>query len=161
MIGNFNVVRLAVGLIGENAPNEDGQRGVIINTSCASATDGQMGQVCSAASKAGVNGMTLPLARDLATQGIRVVTIAPGMHSYRLLQLITLELIIHYFSGLFDTPILEYLPDKVKQFLADNMTFPNRLGKPSEYAQLVTSIIENPLLNGEIIRLDAGMRLYM
>lgn len=137
-VGTFNVIRLSAGLIGQNKPNEDGQRGVIINTASVAAYDGQIGQAAYAASKAGVVGMTLPIARDLSTQGIRVVTIAPG---------------------LFDTPMLQSLPEKVRAFLAKTIPFPQRLGKPSEYAQLVESIYTNPLLNGETIRLDGALRM--
>ncbi|XP_015125773.1 3-hydroxyacyl-CoA dehydrogenase type-2 [Diachasma alloeum] len=137
-IGTFNVIRLSVGLIGANTPNEDGQRGVIVNTASVAAFDGQIGQAAYSASKAGVVGMTLPLARDLSSQGIRVCTIAPG---------------------LFETPMLQGLPDKVRNFLAKSIPFPQRLGKPDEYAQLVESIILNPMMNGETIRLDGGLRM--
>ncbi|KAF7990162.1 hypothetical protein HCN44_009897 [Aphidius gifuensis] len=137
-VGTFNVIRLSVGLMGENTPNIDGQRGVIVNTASVAAFDGQMGQAAYSASKAGVVGMTLPLARDLASVGIRVVTIAPG---------------------LFDTPMLQSLPDKVRKFLADTVPFPKRLGNPDEYAQLVQAIVENPLINAETIRLDGGLRM--
>lgn len=137
-VGTFNVIRLSAGLIGENEPNADGQRGVIVNTASVAAYDGQIGQAAYAASKAAVVGMTLPIARDLSSQGIRVVTIAPG---------------------LFDTPMLAALPQKVRDFLAKTVPFPQRLGAPSEYAQLVESIIENPLLNGETIRLDGALRM--
>lgn len=137
-IGCFNVIRLAVGLIGENKPNEDGSRGLVINTASIAAFDGQMGQVAYAASKAAIVGMTLPLARDLSSQGIRVCTIAPG---------------------LFDTPLLSTLPDKVKGFLYKSIPHPQRFGKPEEFALLVQSIIENPVLNGETIRIDGAMRM--
>lgn len=137
-VGTFNVIRLAVGLMGENSPNEDGNRGVIINTASVAAFEGQMGQVAYAASKGGIVSMTLPLARDLSSQGIRVVTIAPG---------------------LFDTPLLSSLPEKVRNFLAKTIPHPQRLGKPEEYAMLAQSIIENPLLNGEVIRLDGALRM--
>lgn len=137
-IGTFNVIRLSVGLMGQNTPNADGQRGVIVNTASVAAFDGQMGQAAYSASKAGVVGMTLPLARDLASVGIRVVTIAPG---------------------LFDTPMLQSLPDKVRKFLAETVPFPKRLGHPDEYAQMVQAIVENPLLNAETIRLDGGLRM--
>lgn len=136
--GSFNVIRLSVGLIGQNAPNEDGYRGLVINTASVAAYDGQMGQAAYAASKGAIVGMTLPIARDLASHGIRVMTIAPG---------------------LFDTPLLASLPDKVRGFLAKSIPFPQRLGKPEEYAMLVQSIIENPLLNGEVIRLDGALRM--
>lgn len=137
-VGTFNVIRLSVGLMGENRPNADGQRGVVVNTASVAAYDGQMGQAAYSASKGAIVGMTLPLARDLACQGIRVVTIAPG---------------------LFDTPLLRSLPDKVRAFLAKSIPFPQRLGTPDEYAQLVQSVVENPLLNGETIRLDGALRM--
>jgi len=136
--GTFNVLRLAAGLIGENTPNKDGQRGVIINTASIAAFDGQMGQIAYAASKGAIVSMTLPAARDLASQGIRVMTIAPG---------------------LFETPLLLALPEKVRNFLATTVPFPSRLGYPDEYAQLVESIIQNPMLNGEVIRLDGALRM--
>ncbi|XP_077300884.1 3-hydroxyacyl-CoA dehydrogenase type-2-like [Arctopsyche grandis] len=138
ILGTFNVARLAAGLIGQNAANTDGQRGVIINTASIAAYDGQIGQTAYSASKAGVVGMTLPMARDLAVRGIRVVTIAPG---------------------LFNTPMLQQLPDKTREALAATVPFPSRLGEPDEFALLVTSIIQNPLLNGETIRLDAALRM--
>ncbi|XP_043286766.1 3-hydroxyacyl-CoA dehydrogenase type-2 [Venturia canescens] len=137
-VGTFNVIRLSVGLIGENEPNVDGQRGVVINTASVAAYDGQIGQAAYSASKGAIVGMTLPLARDLSTHGIRVVTIAPG---------------------LFDTPLLGSLPPKVRSFLCKSVPFPQRLGSPDEYAQLVQSIVENPLLNGETIRLDGALRM--
>lgn len=137
-VGTFNVIRLSAGLMGENEPNADGQRGVIVNTASVAAYDGQIGQAAYSASKGAVVGMTLPIARDLSTHGIRVVTIAPG---------------------LFDTPMLQSLPEKVRAFLAKTVPFPQRLGNPSEYAQLVESIVDNPLLNGETIRLDGALRM--
>lgn len=137
-VGTFNVIRLSAGLIGANEPNKDGQRGVIINTASVAAYDGQIGQAAYSASKGAVVGMTLPIARDLSTQGIRVMTIAPG---------------------LFDTPMLASLPEKVRSFLAKTIPFPQRLGDPAEYAQLVEAIYENPLLNGEVIRLDGALRM--
>lgn len=137
-IGTFNVIRLSAGLIGQNEPNQDGQRGVIINTASIAAFDGQIGQAAYAASKAAIAGMTLPIARDLSTQGIRIMTIAPG---------------------LFNTPLLQALPDKVKVFLAKTVPFPQRLGNPEEFAQLVESIVDNPLLNGEVIRIDGALRM--
>jgi 3-hydroxyacyl-CoA dehydrogenase / 3-hydroxy-2-methylbutyryl-CoA dehydrogenase len=136
--GSFNVIRLSAGLMGENEPNQDGQRGVIVNTASVAAFDGQIGQAAYAASKGAVHAMTLPIARDLSTHGIRICTIAPG---------------------LFNTPMLQQLPDKVRQFLAKTVPFPQRLGEPSEYAQLVEAIVENPLLNGETIRLDGALRM--
>ncbi|XP_049803735.1 3-hydroxyacyl-CoA dehydrogenase type-2-like [Schistocerca nitens] len=137
-IGTFNVIRLAVGLIGENQPNEDGQRGVVINTATVSAYDGQIGQAAYSASKGAVVGMTLPIARDLAIQGIRVCTIAPG---------------------LFDTPLMSALPEKVRANLIKMVPFPKRLGKPEEFAMMVQCIIENPMLNGVVIRLDGAIRM--
>jgi len=137
-IGTFNVIRLSAGLMGKNEPNVDGQRGVIINTASVAAYDGQIGQAAYAASKAAVVGMTLPIARDFCNQGIRVVTIAPG---------------------LFNTPMLSQLPEKVRAALAETVPFPKRLGYPSEYAQLVEAIVNNPLLNGETIRLDGALRM--
>ncbi|XP_049884786.1 3-hydroxyacyl-CoA dehydrogenase type-2 [Pectinophora gossypiella] len=138
LIGTFNVIRLAAGMIGKNAPDGDGQRGVIINTASVAAFDGQIGQAAYAASKAGVVGMTLPIARDFSKQGIRVVTIAPG---------------------LFRTPILEMLPEPKIKELEATVPFPSRLGHPSEFALLVKSIIQNPMLNGETIRLDGSLRM--
>lgn len=137
-IGTFNVIRLASGFMYENTPNSDGQRGVIINTASIAAFDGQIGQAAYSASKAAVVGMTLPLARDLAGIGIRVVTIAPG---------------------LMDTPMLQALPTKVRDFLCETVPMPTRLGTPDEYAMLVQQIVENPLLNGEVIRLDGALRM--
>lgn len=132
------MIRLSVGLIGKNEPDANGQRGVVINTASVAAFEGQMGQAAYSASKGAVVGMTLPIARDLASQGIRVVTIAPG---------------------LFRTPLLESLPEKVIAFLERSVPFPSRLGNPSEFAQLVQSIIENPMINGETIRLDGALRM--
>ena len=137
-VGTFNVIRLAVGLMGKNEPNEDGQRGVVINTASVAAFDGQMGQAAYAASKGAIVGMTLPIARDLSSQGIRVCTIAPG---------------------LFKTPLLESLPEKVQNFLAKTVPFPQRLGKPDEFAMMVESIIINPMMNGEVIRVDGAIRM--
>ncbi|OCT65485.1 3-hydroxyacyl-CoA dehydrogenase type-2 [Xenopus laevis] len=136
--GTFNVIRLAAGEIGKNEPDQDGHRGVIINTASVAAFDGQVGQAAYSASKGGIVGMTLPIARDLAPMGIRVVTIAPG---------------------LFATPLLVGLPEKVRTFLAKQVPFPSRLGDPGEYAHLVQAIAENPMLNGEIIRLDGALRM--
>ncbi|XP_076286982.1 hydroxysteroid 17-beta dehydrogenase 10 [Lasioglossum baleicum] len=137
-VGTFNVIRLAVELMNENTPNVDGQRGVVVNTASVAAFDGQMGQAAYSASKGGVVSMTLPLARDLAKVGIRVCTVAPG---------------------LMDTPMLQALPDKVRAFLSETIPFPTRLGTPDEYAMLVQQIVENPLLNGEVIRLDGALRM--
>lgn len=137
-IGTFNVIRLSVGLMIENTPNQDGQKGVVVNTASVAAYEGQIGQASYSASKAGIVGMTLPIARDLARDGIRVMTIAPG---------------------LFDTPLLRALPEKVRIFLAKTVPFPARLGQPEEYALLVQHIVENPMLNGETIRLDGALRM--
>lgn len=137
-VGTFNVIRLAVELMYENTPNEDGQRGVVVNTASVAAFDGQIGQAAYSASKGGVVGMTLPMARELAKSGIRVVTIAPG---------------------LMNTPMLQALPEKVRAFLSETVPFPTRLGSPDEYAMLVQQIVENPLLNGEVIRLDGALRM--
>lgn len=138
LIGTFNVIRLASKKMSQNQPNVDNERGVIINTASVAAFDGQMGQAAYSASKGGVIGMTLPIARDLSSLGIRVMTIAPG---------------------LFRTPLFETLPDKVIHSLEAMVPFPSRLGKPEEYAKLVQSIIENPMLNGEVIRLDGAIRM--
>jgi len=138
LVGTFNVCRLAAGLMGEKEPCADNQRGVIINTASVAAFDGQMGQVAYSASKGGIVGMTLPMARDLSSQGIRVVTIAPG---------------------LFRTPLLESLPEKVQAFLAKTVPNPQRLGDPDEYANLVQTIVLNNMLNGEVIRLDGALRM--
>ncbi|CAG9568149.1 unnamed protein product [Danaus chrysippus] len=138
-LGTFNTIRLAVGLMGKNKPTEDGQRGVIVNTAATIAYEGDIGQAGYAASMAAVIGMTLPLARDLASQGIRVVTIAPGI---------------------FETPLVSYLPEKMLEFIKRMTPFPSRLGKPEEFAHLVTSVIENPMLNGEVIRLDGAQRWF-
>lgn len=138
LIGTFNVIRLTAEKMTENEPNEDNERGVIVNTASVAAYEGQMGQVAYSASKGGIVGMTLPIARDLSTLGIRVMTIAPG---------------------LFETPLFGSLPDKAKQALGEMTPFPSRLGYPSEYARLTESIIENPMLNGETIRLDGAIRM--
>ncbi len=138
LIGTFNVIRLAADRMSRNEPNAQGERGVIINTASAAAFDGQIGQAAYSASKSGVVGMTLPIARDLSSLGIRCCTIAPG---------------------LFDTPLLGQLPDEARQALAANVPFPKRLGQPPEYASLALQIIENPMLNGETIRLDGAIRM--
>jgi NAD(P)-dependent dehydrogenase (short-subunit alcohol dehydrogenase family) len=138
LIGMFNSVRLAVEQIAKTAPNEDGERGVVVMTASVAAFEGQIGQSPYSASKGGIVGMTLPLARDLSSLGIRVVTIAPG---------------------LFDTPLLALLPDEARRSLGAQVPFPSRLGRPEEYALLVKSIIENPMLNGEVIRLDGAIRM--
>jgi len=138
LIGTFNVARLAAWIMARNAPNPDGERGVIINTASIAAFDGQVGQAAYSASKGGIAAMTLPLARDLAGVGIRVMTIAPG---------------------LFDTPLLAAFPADVKASLGAMAPFPKRLGRPAEYALLAQQIIENPMLNGEVIRLDGAIRM--
>ena len=138
LIGAFNVARLAAAAMMRNTPNEEGERGVIILTSSIAAFDGQIGQAAYASSKAGVAGLTLPLAREFAKSAIRVVSIAPG---------------------LFDTPLLAALPAQVKQELGATVPFPSRLGRPEEYAQLALAILTNPMLNGETIRLDGALRM--
>jgi NAD(P)-dependent dehydrogenase (short-subunit alcohol dehydrogenase family) len=138
LIGTFNVIRLAAAQMVKNTPNDDGERGVIINTASVAAFDGQIGQAAYSASKGGVVGMTLPIARDLASVGIRVVTIAPGT---------------------FDTPMLGLMPDSQRQALAAQIPFPSRLGRPSEFAALARHIVENAMLNGETIRLDGALRM--
>jgi 3-hydroxyacyl-CoA dehydrogenase/3-hydroxy-2-methylbutyryl-CoA dehydrogenase len=138
LIGTFNVIRLAVEKIVNNTPNEDGEKGVIINTASVAAFDGQIGQPAYSASKAGVVGMTLPVARECADYGIRVMTIAPG---------------------LFNTPMLAILPEAAREALGNMVPFPKRLGNPEEYAKLAGHIIENPMLNGEVIRLDGAIRM--
>jgi len=138
LVGMLNVMRLAAHALQDNEPNEDGERGVIITTASIAAFDGQIGQVAYSASKAGVAGMTLPIARELARSGIRVVCIAPG---------------------LFDTPMMAGLPEEARKSLEATVPFPARLGKPSEYAKLVLAIVENPMLNGETIRLDGALRM--
>lgn len=138
LIGTFNVIRLAAVAIAEAEPNDAGERGVIINTASVAAFDGQMGQVAYSASKGGVVGMTLPIARDLARYGIRVMTIAPGI---------------------FETPMLAGLPEKARISLGEQVPFPSRLGRPDEYAALAQHIIENEMLNGEVIRLDGAIRM--
>ena len=138
LVGTFNVVRLAVEQMLKNEPNHEGERGVIINTASAAAFDGQVGQPAYSASKAGVVGMTLPLARECGEYGIRVMTIAPGI---------------------FQTPMMAGFPEKVREALGKMPVFPQRLGRPEEFSALVEHIIENPMLNGEVIRLDGGLRM--
>ena len=138
LTGTFNVLRLAAAQMARNTPNEEGERGVIVNTASAAAFDGQIGQAAYSASKGGVVAMTLPIARDLSSLGIRVVTIAPGT---------------------FDTPMLAMLPDEQRQALAAQIPFPPRLGRPSEFAALACHIVENAMLNGETIRLDGALRM--
>ena|SRR5437660_1075800 len=138
LIGTFNVVRLAAAAMARNEPTSGGERGVIINTASVAAFEGQIGQVAYSASKGGVAAMTLPLARELARSGIRVMTVAPGT---------------------FDTPLLAGLPEAARQSLAQQVPFPSRLGRPEEFAALVRHIIENEMLNGEVIRLDGALRM--
>ena len=138
LIGTFNMTRLAAEAMCANTPEPTGERGVIISTASVAAYDGQIGQAAYAASKGGVVGMTLPIARDLARNGIRVMTIAPGI---------------------FGTPMLFSMPQAVQDALAAGVPFPSRLGTPADYAKLVKHIIENDMLNGEVIRLDGAIRL--
>lgn len=138
LIGTFNVLRLAAQAMAENEPDGEGERGVIINTASIAAYDGQVGQAAYSASKAGVAGLTLPAARELARFGIRVMTIAPGV---------------------FETPMVAAFAPELKQSLAAQVPFPPRLGKPEEFAALVEHIIVNPMLNGEVIRLDGALRM--
>lgn len=138
LVGTFNVIRLAAARMAQQAPDAAGTRGVLVNTASIAAYDGQVGQAAYSASKGGIVGLTLPVARDLAPLGIRVVTIAPG---------------------LFNTPLLASLPEPVKQALGAQVPFPSRLGEPAEFAALVTHIVENDMLNGEVIRLDGALRM--
>ena len=138
LVGTFNVARLVAAAMSQQAPTETGERGVIINTASIAAFEGQIGQAAYAASKGGIVAMTLPIARELARHGIRVVTIAPG---------------------LFDTPMMAMLPEEIRQALAAQMPFPPRLGDPAEFAALARQVIENPMLNGETIRLDGALRM--
>ena len=138
LIGTFNMIRLAAEAMAKAGPNASGERGVIVNTASVAAFDGQIGQAAYSASKAGVVGITLPIARDLSRNGIRVCTIAPG---------------------LFETPMLAGLPKEAQESLGKQVPFPPRLGRPVEYAQLVKSIVENEMLNGETIRLDGAIRM--
>lgn len=138
LIGTFNVIRLAVEQMVKNEPGEDGEKGVIVNTASVAAFDGQIGQADYSASKGGIVGMTLPIARECADYGIRVMTIAPG---------------------LFNTPLLHSLPEAARESLGKMVPFPQRLGNPDEYAMLVQHIIENRMLNGEVIRLDGSIRM--
>lgn len=138
LIGTFNMLRLAADAMSKGNPNAAGERGVIVNTASVAAYDGQIGQPAYAASKAGVVGLTLPVARELARFGIRVCTIAPG---------------------LFFTPMMESLPAEVQESLAKSVPFPPRLGRPDEYAQMAAHIVENEMLNGETIRLDGALRM--
>ena len=138
LIGSFNVLRLAAAAMSENEPDVEGERGVCVNTASIAAYDGQIGQIAYAASKGGIVGMTLPAARDMASRGVRVMTIAPG---------------------LFDTPLLAALPEEARTALGEGIPHPSRLGRPEEYARMVLAIAANPMLNGETIRLDGALRM--
>ena len=138
LVGAFNALRLAAVAMAANDPNEEGERGVIINTASVAAYEGQIGQAAYSASKGGTVSMTLPIARELAGRGIRVMTIAPGI---------------------FDTPMMAAMPESVRESLGKSVPFPSRLGRPAEYAQLARQIIENPMLNGSVIRLDGAIRM--
>jgi len=138
LIGMFNMIRLAAEAMGAGAPNAEGERGVIVSTASVAAFDGQIGQAAYAASKGGIVGMTLPIARELARSGIRVVAIAPG---------------------LFQTPMMASLPPEAQESLGKMVPFPPRLGRPAEFASLVSEIVRNPMINGEVIRLDGAIRM--
>ncbi len=138
LVGTVNVIRLAAQQMAQNEPNPDGERGVVVNTASVAAYEGQIGQTAYAASKAGIIGVTLPAAREFAPLGIRVVTVAPGI---------------------FQTPMMAGLPENVQEALGKSVPFPSRLGRPAEYANLVAHIVENPMLNGETIRLDGALRM--
>ncbi|MET0682952.1 MAG: SDR family NAD(P)-dependent oxidoreductase [Casimicrobiaceae bacterium] len=138
LIGTFNVARLAAAAMAKNTPNAEGERGVIVNTASVAAFDGQIGQAAYSASKAGIAGMTLPMARDLARNGIRVMAVAPGI---------------------FETPMVGEIAPGIAEALGKMVPFPPRLGRPSEFASLVREIVENVMLNGEVIRLDGAIRM--
>ncbi|AMO76452.1 3-hydroxyacyl-CoA dehydrogenase [Pseudomonas citronellolis] len=138
LVGSFNMLRLAAEAMARNEPDAGGERGVIVNTASVAAFDGQIGQAAYSASKAGVVGMTLPIARELARHGIRVMTIAPGI---------------------FETPMMAGMPQEVRDALGASVPFPPRLGRPDEFAALVRHIVENSMLNGEVIRLDGAIRM--
>jgi NAD(P)-dependent dehydrogenase (short-subunit alcohol dehydrogenase family) len=138
LIGTFNLIRLAADAMAKGEPNTEGERGVIVNTASVAAFDGQIGQAAYSASKAGVVGMTLPIARELARSGIRVMTIAPGI---------------------FETPMMDSLSPEVQASLGKMVPFPPRLGRPAEFASLVLEIVRNPMLNGEVVRLDGAIRM--
>ncbi len=138
LIGTFNMIRLVAEAMAKNAPNSEGERGVIVNTASVAAFDGQVGQAAYSASKAGVAGMTLPIARDLSRNGIRVMTIAPG---------------------LFETPMVGQIPPEIAESLGKMVPFPPRLGRPAEFASLVREIVQNVMLNGEVIRIDGAIRM--
>ncbi|SFD85413.1 NAD(P)-dependent dehydrogenase, short-chain alcohol dehydrogenase family [Actinopolyspora alba] len=138
LVGTFNMLRLAAAAIGETEPDENGQRGVVVNTASIAAYDGQIGQAAYAASKGGVASLTLPAARDLSSTGIRVMTIAPGI---------------------VDTPMLATVGEEIRNTLAEGVPFPKRLGTPEDYARLALDIVEHDYLNGEVIRMDGGLRM--
>jgi len=138
LVGTFNLIRLAADVMAKGAPNEEGERGVIVNTASVAAFDGQIGQAAYSASKAGVVGMTLPIARELARFGIRCMTIAPGV---------------------LETPMVGQIPPDIAEALGKSVPFPPRLGRPGEFASLVLEIVRNPMLNGEVIRLDGAIRM--
>jgi NAD(P)-dependent dehydrogenase (short-subunit alcohol dehydrogenase family) len=138
LIGTFNMIRLAADVMSKGQPNASGERGVIVNTASVAAFDGQIGQAAYAASKGGIVSMTLPIARDLSRNGIRVATIAPGI---------------------FETPMLKGMPQEIQDALGKMVPFPPRLGRPDEYAALVGHIVRNEMLNGEVIRLDGAIRM--
>ena len=138
LVGSFNALRLAASAMAKNTPNGDGERGVIINTASVAAFEGQLGQAAYSASKGGIVAMALPIARELAKLGIRVMTIAPGI---------------------FDTPMLQGMSEEIRASLGAQVPFPSRLGQPEEYARLAAFIIENPMLNAEVIRLDGAIRM--
>lgn len=138
LVGTFNMLRLAAAAMAKNEPDSGGERGVIVNTSSVAAFEGQLGQAAYAASKGGVASLTLPAARELAKFGIRVVAIAPGV---------------------FDTAMMQAAPNPVQQSLTEQCVFPPRFGQPGEFAQLVQQIVENPMLNGSVLRLDGAMRM--
>ncbi len=138
LVGTFNAIRLAAAAMAEGAPSDSGERGVIVSTASVAAFEGQIGQAAYSASKGGIVGLTLPVARELARSGIRVVAIAPGI---------------------FDTPLLAGLPEPARISLGQQVPFPSRLGRPDEYAALVRHVIENEMLNGEVIRLDGALRM--
>ncbi len=138
LVGTFNVIRLAAAAMSQNTPNAAGERGVLVNTASVAAFDGQIGQAAYSASKGGIVGLTLPVARELARSGVRVMTIAPGI---------------------FDTALLAGLPEEARKSLGQQVPFPARLGRPDEFAALVRHIVENEMLNGEVIRLDGALRM--
>lgn len=138
LVGTFNMIRLAAATMQANEPDQEGERGVIVNTASVAAFDGQVGQAAYAASKGGIAAMTLPIARELARSGIRVVSIAPGV---------------------FETPMMAAMPAEVREALASSVPFPSRLGRPAEFAALARHIVENTMLNGEVIRLDGAIRM--